>query len=154
MNVCKCVADSESGMVIVQCEMCKQEEGSCTFSAVEMEVIKDIVSQHLANLDTPLPAKPDVMSDNEWKQFKNKVSPPPYLKNKRPNLKNTTPLSHKLFVWCVNEGMPEGECQDSESQIKWWQNHVKRLHNKIQNLKPIGCDICGNKDKFACHCYD
>ena len=121
------------------------ETDHCKFSSMEMEVIRDIVSQHIANLDTPLPAKPDTMSDDEWKQFKNKVSPPP--KNK------PTPLPHKLFVWCVNEGMPEGECQDSESQIKWLQNHVKKLHDKIQNLKPIGCDICGGKDRFACQCY-
>ena len=41
-------------------------------------------------------------------------------------------LPHELFCWCVQQGMPEGECRETADQIKWLQKHVWRLNDEVR----------------------
>ena len=51
-------------------------------------------------------------------------------------------LPHDLFVWCVQQGMPEGECRETEQQIKWLQTYVRRLQNKVDEAEYIRRRFC------------
>ena len=51
-------------------------------------------------------------------------------------------LPHELFVWCVENGMPEGECQTAKEQIKWIKWYAQRLRNKVDEAEYIKRRFC------------
>jgi len=51
-------------------------------------------------------------------------------------------LPHDLFVWCVQQGMPEVECQTAQEQVKWIQLHVRRLQSKVDEAEYIKRRFC------------
>jgi hypothetical protein len=50
------------------------------------------------------------------------------------------PLPHELFVWCIQQGMPEGS--ETAEQIQWLQTHVRRLQSKVDEAEYIKRRFC------------
>ncbi|MEM9369097.1 MAG: hypothetical protein AAGD07_24180 [Planctomycetota bacterium] len=46
-------------------------------------------------------------------------------------------MPHELFVWLVNEGMPEGECTDFQSQMRWLRKHIHHLRNDVGSSEAV-----------------